>query len=76
MSAPGIWDWLLLGACVGSAAFNTVFAIAATRRLRRLRRVLAWRQRRADRWACLEITRDREIDGVGRPTATDHGDVS
>lgn len=51
MSAPGIWDWLLLGACVGSAAFNTVFAIAATRRLRRLRRVLAWRQRRLESWA-------------------------
>lgn len=76
MSAPGFWDWLLLVVCVGSAAFNTVFAVSATRRLKRLRRVLAWRQRRADRWAFLEVTRDQKSDDVDHPTSTDRGGAS
>lgn len=55
MSAPGFWDCLLLVVCVGSAAFNTVFAVSATRRLKRLRRVLAWRQRRLEKLARREM---------------------
>lgn len=76
MSAPGIFDWLLLGACVGSAAFNTGFAIAATRQLKRLRRVLAWRQRRLEKLACFEITRDQAGVVSDRSPSMDRGSAA
>lgn len=76
MSAPGICDWVLLGVCVGSAAFNTVFAIAATRRLKRLRRVLAWRQRRLEKQACFEITCDQAGVLSDRSPSMDRGSAA
>lgn len=58
MSGPGFWDWMLLIGCVVSAVGNIVFAVAASRRLNRINRALAWRQRRTHRRAECEISSD------------------